>query len=256
MSLFKSLDTTAPDYTLTLSFNRQSLELEIPVEVMAVLEGSNLLLRFNNLPSGWSPMVEFRNGGGDIIMADGPFEQVIVGRDQVLAINARSDIDQFQFRALIQRGFGIHSHSDTAVMFTKWLPFKLSSESEEERLVKIRVLPDGDDLTVDRPHVTIRGGMRVQWDFSEVAQDNHQPMVVYGKPLVEQQPVDSQEFFGPHESFVYRSNTSVEGNGNNGIKGIYRYEVYLLDIRTRAIAVRSSADPQTDNEGDSTGTNR
>ncbi|MFC6632318.1 hypothetical protein [Microbulbifer taiwanensis] len=250
MSLFKSLDTTAPDYTLTLNFNSQTLELEVPVEVMSVLKGSNLLLRFNNLPTGWSPMVEFRNGGGDIIMADGPFEQMIVGRNQVLAVNARSDIDQFHFRALIQRGFGIHSHSDTAVMFTRWLPFKLNSDSQQERLLKIRVLPDGDGLTVDKPQVTIRGGMRVQWDFSEVAQDNHQPMVAYGKPMLEQQPADNQQFFGPHESFVYRGNTSVEGNGNNGIKGIYRYEVYLLDIRTRAIVVKSSADPQTDNEGD------
>ena len=98
----------------------------------------------------------------------------------------------------------------------------------------------------------------MRWDFSAVAKKNHQPLVVYGKPLVEERrtnpiPRASEEFFGPHESFVYSGKT-VEGCGNNGIKGIYRYSLYLLDISSRTIDIESSDDPQTDNEGDSTST--
>lgn len=250
MSEAETLDSTAPDYTIDVNFNPHSLELEFSTEHMPILAGSNLLLRFNDLPSGWSPMVEFRNENGRIVVSEGPFEQVVVGRNQILAVNARSDIDRFQTRALIQRGFGIHSESDASVIFTHWVPFKLGRDSEEERLVTVQVAEGENGLTVHPQHIAIRGGMRVRWDFSAVAGKHHQPMVAYGRPFLEEKPVDAQEFFGPHENFVYRSSTLVEGNGNNGIKGVYRYEVYLVDIRTRAIVIRSSADPRTDNEGD------
>lgn len=255
MPAFKTLDTAAPDYIVEVKFNSQSLALEVSVDSLSILRGSNLLLRFRNLPAGWSPLAEFRNGDSNVIMTDGPFEQVIVGRDQVLAVSACEDFPEFQFRALIQRGFGIHSQYDAAVIYAKWLPVVVGSDSEEDQLIKIQITEDNGHLMVDKPNIAIRGGMRVQWDFSAVAEDHHQPLVAYGRPLLEDEPGDSQEFFGPHESFVYRGNTLVEGNGNNGVKGIYRYEVYLLDIRTRAIAVWSSMDPQTDNEGDIRGSN-
>lgn len=250
MSETDPLGSTAPDYTIDVNFNQRSLELEFSAQYLPILAGSNILLRFNKLPSGWSPMVEFRNEDGRIAVSEGPFEQVMVGRNQILAINAHSDIAHFQIRALIQRGFGIHSESDASVIFAPWTPFKLSHDTEKERLITVEVTEGKDGLEVHPKQIAIHGGMRVRWDFSAVAGKHHQPMVAYGRPFLEEKPVDTQEFFGPHENFVYRSNTSVEGNGNNGIKGIYRYEVYLIDIRTRAIVVRSSADPQTDNEGD------
>lgn len=255
MAVFKSLDTAAPDYIVDVDFDDQTLELKLPIQNLSILAGSNLLLRFRNLPSDWSPMVEFRNNDGHTIIAGGPFEQIVVGRNQVLAINAQSDTSLFQFRALIQRGFGIHNDENSAIIFSRWLPFELMRDSEEDRLITIQVLPDGEGLTVNPLQIAIKGGMRVIWDFSEVAQEYHQPLVVYGRPVLEQPPADPQTFFGPHESFVYRSNTLVEGNGNNGVKGIYRYGVYLMDIRTRAIVVRSSGDPQTDNEGDAKSSN-
>ncbi|WKD50792.1 hypothetical protein [Microbulbifer spongiae] len=250
MSTIKTLDTAAPDYIVDVEFDSETLELSMSVQALSILTGSNLLLRFQNLPAGWSPMVEFSNNDGHTIIANGPFEQVVVGRNQVLAVNAQSDTSQFHFRTLIQRGFGEYSDHNAAVIFSHWLPFALKRKSEQERLVEVKVLPDGENLRVEPLQITIEGGMRVIWDFSEVAKEYHQPLVVYGRPLLEQPPIDSQEFFGPHESFVYRGNTQVEGNGNNGTKGIYRYGVYLIDIRTRAISVRSSGDPQTDNEGE------
>lgn len=250
MSKIDSLGSTAPDYTIDVNFNSLSLELEFAVEHIPILAGSNVLLRFNGLPEGWSPMAEFLDKGGHITVSGVPFEQVVVGRNQILAVNAHSDAGNFQVRALIQRGFGIHSESDTSVIFTRWVPLKLNRDTEEEQLVTVQVTEGENGLTVHPHNIAIRGGMRVRWDFSAVAGKHHQPMVAYGRPFLEEDPVDPQEFFGPHENFSYRGNTLVEGSGNNGIKGVYRYEVYLIDVRSRSVVVRSSADPRTDNEGD------
>ena len=147
MNILQALETTAADYIIYVDYQADSLSLKLSAKRLAVLPGGNVLMIFRDLPTGWSPLVEFRDPNGQSLLGYGPFEQLIVGRQHILGVNAQPQVDKLEFRVLIQRGFGSLAVRDAAVIYAQWVPFDLTPERPDGRIIEVRVAGTRDGGT-------------------------------------------------------------------------------------------------------------
>ena len=98
--------TTGPiDHLIPVIFDPATVSLTLPFDSVAVRPGDRVLWRFEGVPPGWSPWIEFRSGTGSSFT--GPFTSLAQGATEVwgpLADELPTGL--ISYRALLQQGFG------------------------------------------------------------------------------------------------------------------------------------------------------
>ncbi len=248
---------SGPDFVFQVDFNEKEFSLDYQFENITIPSGTNVLWKINNLPEHWSTIMEFYEKGVGVHNFRGPFEEILVTDQGLLGINSQPSSEPWTFRILVQKGLASFGIGQAVAMIGASQELTVRGEG---KTIDINVLLKQEGgvevLTVDREHVRIDPGERILWDFTEVVEKfpNYQPFISYGsKPITQGQRSVPNFSFGPFVGFKH-SEGRVLAYGNTGIEGVYRYDVFALDLDSSTVRLFSSGDPQTDNEGDNEST--
>lgn len=206
---------------------------------------------FSGIPEGWSPWLQVRRENeGDSFL--GPFASLSQSSGGVWgACQSGQAPGLFSYRVLIQKGAGLGWGAEASVLFSRAGEIEVVAESTgTNHAFDVTVSGTGAEarLSVTPPMVSIAPGDTLEWRFSGIP----------GNPGSWRPRVDFVQYsgtgevpnllLGPFNSLTYTAD-SAKGMGNNGVTGVYHFEVTLLSAGSGEVLWFSSGDPAVDNRG-------
>lgn len=191
---------------------------------------------FVGIPNDLLPTIDFLVETGDNL---GPFASLRTTPFQVIA-QGRKTAGHFSYTAgWIDAEQRQHARSDLLSITTA------TTVADTAPTVDVRLLRE-DRLVVEPELFGIFNGDVVLWRFEEFPGTNWFPRIVFHEA-----PANLVNAgLGPFESLTRHAKTIV-GSGNNGVTGLYRYWVEIVDTETRRVLHRH--DPALANNGDPPG---
>jgi len=244
--------TTGPiDHLIPVIFDPATVSLTLPFDSVAVRPGDRVLWRFEGVPPGWSPWIEFRAGTGSSFT--GPFTSLAQGATEVwgpLADELPTGL--ISYRALLQQGFGGSKGRPMAMVTSAESTLSIHPTERGASLVFTVDLGerDGAPILLVAPDTQVLDTLDVvEWQFRGIPGEPGEfrprvDFVLYDGAG----PEPPNRRLGPFTSLTYDAN-GVRGMGNVGVQGQYHFEVMIVRVVTGEAVWISSGDPVVDNRG-------
>lgn len=244
-------------YQVGLTWSGSELKFDDP-EPITLADGDILILAFKGNLGNRVPGVTFVRESGEPAGPLGPFCDVVQTADRVVLKGSSGSVGTFHCKAWLStalRGSVPPIFSSNALSIDN----ELARKPAKEIRVDIAPGPGGPKVTVDLDELTIHTPDSVVWNFFFTDLDPNA-----FEPLLYLSPDEPQPPSGPLGPFESLSVATVgEGltsggslgyrlitSGNNGIKGVFHFDVGVLELTTASPqAWFSVVDPAIDNSG-------
>ncbi len=230
--------------TLTLTVSRPSVSLN---------PGDTVVWNFLGIPEGWTPWVDFRRAGSDSFI--GPLSGLSQTAGGIWGACRTSgwtgtDPVQFEYRATIQKGFVAGWDTEGSLLWSAPASLRvLPATVGAERIFEVTLT--GTTLDVQPPGQPLDPGDVIVWQFQIQLPDGTDPGD--WRPRIKFHRYEGtgtvpNQQLGPFSALTILPG-EIRGTGNNGVDGVYFFEVALVSVATGEIGWLSSGDPVVDNRG-------
>ena len=238
---------------IQVQYDPSSLTLTVSRPLVLIYPGDTVVWSFLGIPEGWTPWIEFRRVGNEAFV--GPLTGLTQAEGAIWGLCRTSDWTgtdpvSFEYRATMQRGFATGWDTEGSIVWSKSvrlvvqpnqsgaeIAYTVAPGSEPQQLLvlpeEIQILRDGDVMVWQFPSDLAEGGL-----------DAWRPRIKFRR--YEGTGTVPNQQLGPFAALSILPG-SIRGTGNNGVTGLYFFEVALVSVSTGEIGWLSSGDPVIDN---------
>jgi hypothetical protein len=231
-----------------------SATLAVQRPQVSVKPGDTIVWSFIGIPEGWSPWIELRHSDNPEFA--GPLLKLTQSAGGVWG-TCREDWEEtspaaFEYRALIQRGFTSGWQGGGSILWSSPARLTVLPNGFGQEVVYTVTLAERDgkrQLLVEPLVRTLRPGDVAVWRFPDdlsSGEDAWRPRIDFFR--YEGTGSVSNRYLGPFAALTVEPGL-IRGTGNNGVDGLYFFEVALVSVGTGQIGWMSSGDPVVDNRG-------
>jgi hypothetical protein len=230
-----------------------TLTLAVSPSRVSLNPGDTVVWSFLGIPTGWSPWIEFRQAGSNAFV--GPLEGLTQAPGGIwgvcrLAGWEGTDPIPFEYRAMIQRGFAAGWETEGSLVWSAPVHLDVQPSVVGRKLTwEVTFDAMAEKLLVQPLRQTLGRGDTIVWSFPSDLPGGEaawRPRIKFHSyegsgTLLNQQ-------LGPFGALSVLPGR-LRGTGNNGVDGLYHFEVALVSVATSQIGWVSSGDPVVDNRG-------
>lgn len=218
--------------------------------------GDTVVWSFFGIPEGWTPWIQFRQATTDATFF-GPLSGLTQSAAGVWGLctaesgGTASEPTVYEYRASIQRGVGGGWSDAGTMLWSAAAQLRVVPQAQGEEIVSTVILgaestatlviePRLQTLTASDTFLLMfptdlpggPGAWRPRLDFHRYEGSGEVP----------------NRLLGPFQALSIEPGR-IRGTGNNGVEGLYFFEVALVNIATGQVEWVSSEDPVVDNRG-------
>lgn len=237
-------------HLIPVQYDPSTLTLAVLLPEIYLNPGDTVVWSFQGIPQGWTPWIEFRRAGDNAFV--GPLtgltqtEGGIWGACRSTGWTGTAPIP-FEYRAMMQRGFAAGWDTEGSLVWSAPAGLNVMPAAVGQEIIWPIDEGDNGTLIVQDPLMhTLGPGDIIVWQFPTDLEDGWRPRIKFNRyegigTLPNQQ-------LGPFSALTILPG-KIRGTGNNGIAGLYFFEVALVSVTTGEIGWLSSGDPVVDNRG-------
>jgi hypothetical protein len=248
-------------HLIQVRYDPSALTLTVLRPQVFLNPGDTVVWSFFGIPEGWTPWVEFRRAGNNSFV--GPLEGLTQSAGEIWGVCRTSGWTgtasvPFEYRAMIQRGFAAGWDTEGSLVWSapaslNVLPVTIGTE----RIFQVtgagspKAVRTGSALDIEPPGQPLDAGDVIVWRFPSELPDgtnvnDWRPRIKFYR--YEGTGTVPNQQLGPFSALTVLPG-EIRGTGNNGVSGVYFFEVALVSVSTGEIGWLSSGDPVVDNRG-------
>lgn len=261
-------------HLLQVRYDPSTLTLAVVQPSVSINPGDTVVWSFLGIPAGWTPWIEFRRVGNDVFV--GPLEALTQAAGGIWGICRASgwtgtDLLQFEYRATMQSGFAAGWDTEGSMVWSApvtlgVLPAPMGTvrvfevnpaetglspaqQAQGGQYLKDAGYRISAPLAIQPLGVPLEPGDTVEWQFAlpdGMSLDEWRPRIKFHR--YEGSGTVPNQQLGPFAALSVLPG-KIRGTGNNGVAGVYFFEVAMVSITTGEIGWLSSGDPVVDNRG-------
>lgn len=241
----------AVTHLIQVQYDPSTLSLAVLRSRMSLNPGDTVVWNFLGIPTGWTPWIEFRKVGNNSFV--GPLNGLTQAAGGIWGVCRSSgwtgtEPISFEYRAVMQTGFAAGWDTEGSMVWSApaYLVIQPTAIGNE---LAFEVNQTDTSLDVQPPHQILEPGDTIVWQFPSGLPggvDAWRPRIKF--PLYEGEGTIPNEQLGPFTALAVLPG-QIRGMGNNGVAGLYHFEVALVSVATGEIGWMSSGDPVVDNRG-------
>lgn len=241
-------------HLIQVQYDPSSLTLTVLSPQVYLNPGDTIVWSFLGIPQGWTPWIELRRTGNSDFA--GPLAGLTQTQGGIWGVClptgwSGTDPIPFGYRAMIQKGFAAGWDTEGSLVWSAPATLNvLPAAIGTERTFEV-VAGTGSRLEIQPLGQVLEPGDIILWQFPSTLPDGtdisqYRPRIKFYR--YEGDGTVPNQQLGPFSALTIMEG-KIRGTGNNGVDGVYFFEVALVSVSTGEIGWLSSGDPVVDNRG-------
>lgn len=239
-------------HLVQVQYDPATLTLAVSIPQLYLNPGDTVVWSFLDIPEGWTPWIEFRRAGDNAFV--GPLSGLTQTAGGIWGVCRASGWTgtapiPFEYRAMIQKGFAAGWDTEGSLVWSTPVRLDVLPAAVGQELAYEVTTGENDALIVQPLLLTQGPGDVIVWQFPTDltgGADAWRPRIKFHR--YEGSGTVSNQQLGPFSALTVLPG-KIRGTGNNGVAGLYFFEVALVSVTTGEIGWLSSGDPVVDNRG-------